>query len=224
MVQEFLDFLLHIDTHLDAVLRQYGSATYGLLALVIFLETGFVVTPFLPGDSLLFAAGALAARGTLDPVLLIVLLTVAAIAGDTVNYWIGTVVGPRVFRDGSRWFRKEHLDRAHRFYEAYGGITIVLARFLPVFRTFAPFVAGIARMTYWKFLAYNVSGGIAWVAAFTLGGYFFGNLPLVQRNFAFVIAGIVVISLLPAVVEAVRHRIRASSAGRARRAGHPPAD
>jgi len=190
---------------------------------VIFLETGVVVTPFLPGDSLLFAAGALAARGSLDRVLLIVVLAAAAIAGDTVNYWIGNFVGPRVFRGRSRWLRKDYLDRTHRFYETYGGITIVLARFVPIFRTFVPFVAGIGRMTYWRFLIYNVAGGVVWVTLFVLGGYLFGNLPVVRRNFTLVMAAIILLSLIPAVVEVLRHRSRSSSEDRGRRADHPPA-
>jgi len=222
-VRDLLDFILHLDTHLDALLSAYGALTYAVLFVVIFLETGVVVTPFLPGDSLLFAAGALAARGSLDRVLLIVVLAAAAIAGDTVNYWIGNFVGPRVFRGRSRWLRKDYLDRTHRFYETYGGITIVLARFVPIFRTFVPFVAGIGRMTYWRFLIYNVAGGVVWVTLFVLGGYLFGNLPVVRRNFTLVMAAIILLSLIPAVVEVLRHRSRSSSEDRGRRADHPPA-
>ncbi len=222
-LRDVLDFILHLDTHLDALLSAYGTLTYVVLFVVIFLETGVVVTPFLPGDSLLFAAGALAARGSLDRVLLIVVLAAAAIAGDTVNYWIGNFVGPRVFRGRSRWLRKDYLDRTHRFYETYGGITIVLARFVPIFRTFVPFVAGIGRMTYWRFLIYNVAGGVVWVTLFVLGGYLFGNLPVVRRNFTLVMAAIILLSLIPAVVEVLRHRSRSSSEDRGRRADHPPA-
>jgi len=222
-LRDVLDFILHLDTHLDALLSAYGALTYAVLFVVIFLETGVVVTPFLPGDSLLFAAGALAARGSLDRVLLIVVLAAAAIAGDTVNYWIGNFVGPRVFRGRSRWLRKDYLDRTHRFYETYGGITIVLARFVPIFRTFVPFVAGIGRMTYWRFLIYNVAGGVVWVTLFVLGGYLFGNLPVVRRNFTLVMAAIILLSLIPAVVEVLRHRSRSSSEDRGRRADHPPA-
>lgn len=222
-LRDLLDFILHLDTHLDALLSAYGALTYAVLFAVIFLETGVVVTPFLPGDSLLFAAGALSARGSLDRVLLIVVLSTAAIAGDTVNYWIGSFVGPRVFREGSRWLRKDYLDRTHRFYETYGGITIVLARFVPIFRTFVPFVAGIGRMTYWRFLIYNVAGGVVWVTMFVLGGYLFGNLPVVRRNFTLVMAAIIVLSLIPAVVEVLRHRSKASSEDRARRADRPRA-
>ncbi|HEU4797593.1 MAG TPA: DedA family protein [bacterium] len=222
-LRDLLDFILHLDTHLDALLSTYGALTYAVLFVVIFLETGVVVTPFLPGDSLLFAAGALAARGSLDRVLLIVVLAAAAIGGDTVNYWIGNFVGPRVFHGRSRWLRKDYLDRTHRFYETYGGITIVLARFVPIFRTFVPFVAGIGRMTYWRFLIYNVAGGVVWVTMFVLGGYLFGNLPVVRRNFTLVMGAIILLSLIPAVVEVLRHRAKASSADRGRRADRPPA-
>lgn len=212
-LREFLDIILHLDTHLDALLTSYGTLTYAVLFLVIFLETGLVVTPFLPGDSLLFAAGALAARGPLDVTWLMVLLSAAAILGDTVNYWIGNFMGPRVFRGQSRWLRRDYLDRAHQFYEKYGGITVVLARFLPIFRTFVPFVAGIGRMTYGRFLLYNVVGGIVWVVLFVLGGYLFGNLPVVRRNFTLVVLGIIFVSLIPAAVEVLRHRFRAPSEG-----------
>jgi membrane-associated protein len=222
-VRDLLDFILHLDTHLNALLSAYGALTYAVLFVVIFLETGVVVTPFLPGDSLLFAAGALAARGSLDRVMLVAALSAAAVLGDTVNYWIGSLIGPRVFRERSRWFRRDYLDRTHRFYETYGGITIVLARFVPIFRTFVPFVAGIGRMTYWRFLVYNVAGGVAWVTMFVLGGYLFGNLPVVRRNFTLVMAAIVLLSLIPAVVEVIRHRSRSSSEDRARRAGRPRA-
>ncbi len=220
MLQVLIDFVLHLDVHLDAALRQYGTLTYGLMFGIIFVETGFVVTPFLPGDSLLFAAGALAARGALDPAVLVAVLAAAAILGDTVNYWIGAIVGPRVFRaERSRLFRREHLERTHRFYETYGGITVVLARFLPIFRTFVPFVAGIGRMTYRRFLMYNVAGGLLWVALFVGGGFYFGNLPVVRENFTLVILAIIIISVLPAGVEALRHtraarRARASSTAR----------
>ncbi len=207
MLESILEFLLHLDQHIEAFIRQYGTWTYALLFAIIFAETGFVLTPFLPGDSLLFTVGALAARGSLNVGFLILLLAMAAIAGDTVNYWIGAAVGPRVFRaGGSRWLNRKHLDRTHQFYEKYGSITIVLARFVPIIRTFAPFVAGIGRMTYWRFLVYNVVGGIVWVLLFVLGGYFFGTLPVVRDNFTFVILAIIVISLVPPFLEFVRHR------------------
>lgn len=217
MIQTFLDILLHLDTHLDAVIRQYGVGTYILLFAVIFAETGLIATPFLPGDSLLFAAGTFAARGLLDLLILLAVLAGAAIAGDTVNYWIGNAVGPRVFRaEGARLFKREYLDRTHRFYEKYGGITIVLARFVPIIRTFAPFVAGIGRMAYGRFLLYNVLGGTLWVVLFVVTGYVFGNIPVVRRNFTLVILAIIVVSILPSVVELLRRR-RDQTASRSRR-------
>jgi len=202
---EALEFLLHIDRHIDALLAQYGAVTYALLAAVIFMETGLVVTPFLPGDSLLFASGALAARGALDWTWLVILLSASAVAGNAVNYSIGRAVGARAFRMNSRWIRREYLERTHQFYERYGGMTIVLTRFLPIFRTFAPFVAGIGRMGPLRFLGYNIAGGLLWVTLLVVGGYLFGNLPVVRRNFPLVVAGIIVVSVLPAVVEVVRH-------------------
>ncbi|MBI2122757.1 MAG: DedA family protein [Armatimonadetes bacterium] len=207
MLDTLLEFIFHLDRHIDAVVVQYGTFAYALLFAVIFAETGLVLTPFLPGDSLLFTVGALAARGSLNVAGLILLLAAAAIAGDTVNYWIGAAVGPRVFRAGrSRWLNPRHLDRTHQFYEKYGSMTIILARFVPIVRTFAPFVAGIGRMTYWRFLTYNVVGGIVWVVLFVLGGYFFGNLRVVRDNFTLVILAIIVISLVPPFIEFVRHR------------------
>lgn len=207
MLDTLLEFILHLDRHIDAVVVQYGTFAYALLFAVIFAETGLVLTPFLPGDSLLFTVGALAARGSLNVAGLILVLAAAAIAGDTVNYWIGAAVGPRVFRAGrSRWLNPRHLDRTHQFYEKYGSMTIILARFVPIVRTFAPFVAGIGRMTYWRFLTYNIVGGIVWVVLFVLGGYFFGNLPVVRDNFTIVILAIIIISLVPPVLEFVRHR------------------
>jgi membrane-associated protein len=216
MIEGFLEFLLHLDQHLDQLTQHYGTLTFAILFAVIFAETGLVVAPFLPGDSLLFAAGTLAARGSLDVTALVVLLALAAILGDTVNYWIGAAVGPRVFaRTRSRLFNPEHLERTRRFYDRYGSITIVLARFLPIIRTFAPFMAGIARMQYGRFLLYNVLGGIVWVVLFVLGGYLFGNLPIVRRNFSLVIAAIIIISLLPAGLEALRRRRQPPPAGKA---------
>lgn len=208
-MQSLLELLLHLDRHLDLIIHQYGAWTYALLFLIVFAETGFVVTPFLPGDSLLFAAGTLAARGRIDPILLGVVLASAAIAGDTVNYWIGQTAGPTVFRqDRSRMFRREHLDRTQRFFERYGNMTIVLARFVPIVRTVAPFVAGMGRMSYGRFLFYNVAGGAAWVAIFVAVGYSFGNIPLVRRNFSLMIFAIIVLSVVPAVVEAWHRRSR----------------
>jgi membrane-associated protein len=209
LIKGFIEILLHLDTHLDLVIRNYGFWTYGILFLIIFLETGLVVTPFLPGDSLLFAGGTFAALGSLDVKWLIVLLTVAAIAGDTVNYWIGHASGPKVFnQERSRLFNKEYLHRTHQFYERYGGKTIIIARFVPIIRTFAPFVAGIGSMTYGRFIAYNVVGGIAWVVILVLGGYFFGNIPFVKHNFSLVIAAIIFLSILPGIIEFMRHRKR----------------
>jgi len=206
-IKGVIDFILHLDTHLSELIQSYGAWTYGILFVIIFCETGLVVTPFLPGDSLIFAAGAFAARGDLNVVLLFVLLSAAAILGDTVNYWIGKIIGPKVFhRENSRIFKKKYLDRTHTFYEKYGAETIIIARFVPIIRTFAPFVAGIGRMSYLKFLSYNVIGGIGWVALFTFGGYFFGNIPFVRKNFSLVIIAIIIISLIPAVLEVLRHR------------------
>jgi membrane-associated protein len=205
-----VDFLLHLDRHLAEAIRAYGAWTYGLLFAIVFLETGLVVTPFLPGDSLLFAAGSFAALGSLDLRLLFLLLSLAAVAGDTVNYAIGHYLGPKVFHyPKSRFFNPEHLRRTHVFYEKYGGKTIIIARFVPIVRTFAPFVAGIGAMSYPRFLSYNVLGGLLWVAVCLFAGYFFGNLPFVRKNFSLVILAIILISVLPAFVEYLRHRAQA---------------
>lgn len=207
LVHWFVDFFLHLDTHLAQVIQAYGTWTYALLFLIVFLETGLVVTPFLPGDSLLFAAGSFAALGALDVSALFLLLSVAAVLGDTANYAIGKYLGPKVFHfPKSRFFNPEHLRRTHDFYEKYGAKTIVIARFVPIVRTFAPFVAGIGKMSYPKFLAYNVAGGVLWVAVCVFAGYFFGNLPFVKKNFTLVILAIIFVSVLPAVVEFLRHR------------------
>ena len=203
-IRYLIDLFLHLDKHLGGILQTYGTWTYGILFVVIFLETGLVATPFLPGDSLLFAAGAFAALGALDVKVLLILLAAAAILGDTANYWIGRKVGPRVFKEDVRWLKREYLERSHRFYEKHGGKTIVLARFIPIIRTFAPFVAGIGTMSYPRFLAYNVFGGCLWVALFVLSGYFFGNLPVVREHFSLVILAIIVLSVMPLVYEVVR--------------------
>ncbi len=205
IILNFLDFILHLDTYLVSITQQYGVLTYGVLFFIIFAETGFVVTPFLPGDSLLFAAGALSAVGALNPFLLFVILGFAAIAGDTINYWLGYFVGPKVFssRD-SRFLNKKHLDRTHQFYEKHGGKTIILARFIPIIRTFAPFVAGIGKMTYLHFLSYNVVGGVAWIAIFVFAGFFFGNLPIVRQNFSLIIVAIILISVTPIVADILK--------------------
>jgi membrane-associated protein len=207
LVHWFVDFFLHLDRHLAEVIQAYGTWTYALLFTIVFLETGLVVTPLLPGDSLLFAAGTFAALGALDVGLLFVLLSVAAILGDTVNYAIGHYLGPKVFHfERSRFFNPDHLRKTHQFYEKYGGKTIIIARFVPIVRTFAPFVAGIGAMTYWRFLAYNVIGGVLWVTVCLFAGYFFGNIPVVKNNFSLAIIAIVILSVMPAVVEYVRHR------------------
>jgi len=204
IISNLIDFILHLDKHLAEIVSQYGVWTYALLFLIIFMETGFVITPFLPGDSLLFAAGTLASPAlneALNIWILIPLLILAAILGDTVNYWIGHYIGPRAFSGSVRFLKKEYLDRTHAFYEKHGGKTIILARFIPIIRTFAPFVAGIGAMSYPHFLLYNVVGAVAWVCLFTLGGYFFGRLPFVQENFSLVVIAIILISVLPAVYE-----------------------
>ena len=203
----FVDFFLHLDRHLDEIVRSFGSWAYAILFAIIFCETGLVVTPILPGDSLLFAVGAICALGSLDVWWCFLLLSAAAVLGDTVNYWIGNTIGPKVFHSStSRLLNREHLQRTHAFYEKHGGKTIIIARFMPIIRTFAPFVAGIGAMTYPKFIAYNVVGGVAWISAFVFGGYFFGNIPMVKRNFTVVIFTIVFISILPGIIEYVRHR------------------
>jgi membrane-associated protein len=209
-INYFIDLFLHLDQHLAAVLRDYGTWTYLILFGIIFCETGFVVMPFLPGDSLLFGAGALAVNAqlenTLNPHLLFLLLSVAGILGDTVNYWIGAVVGPRAFTGEVRFLKKEYLDRTHRFYERYGGKTIIIARFVPIVRTFAPFVAGIGAMSYGRFVVYNVVGAVAWVGLFVYGGYFFANIEFVKHNFPLVILAIIIVSVMPMVVELIRAR------------------
>jgi membrane-associated protein len=213
LLWSFLDVLLHLHDHLGAVIEQYGVWTYLILFLIVFCETGLVVTPILPGDSLLFIVGAFAALGALDLAVTIALLSAAAVAGDTVNYAIGYRVGPSVFRkERSRFFNPEYLDRTHRFYERHGAKTIVIARFVPIIRTFAPFVAGIGRMTYSRFLVYNVAGGVAWIVILVFGGYLFGNIEWVKRNLTLVILGIVALSMLPGVIEVLRQRRRSSSA------------
>lgn len=215
-LKHLIDIFLHLDRTLENVIGQYHTWTYLLLFAVIFCETGFVVTPFLPGDSLLFAAGAIAAlpRHTLNIWWLLIILCAAAILGDTANYWIGHFIGPRAFRkEDARFFKKKYLDQTHDFYEKYGGITIVLARFVPFVRTFAPFVAGVGSMSYLHFFAYNVIGGVAWVSLFLLAGYFFGTIPFVKHNFSYVIVVVVLISIVPLVVRYLMERKRRKRAG-----------
>jgi membrane-associated protein len=213
-MSHLIDVFLHLDMYLDTIIQQYGVWMYVILFVVVFLETGVVVTPFLPGDSLLFAAGALCARGDLVVGWLFLLLFLAAVLGDTVNYSIGHLVGPRAFHGQSRLFKREHLDRTHQFYERHGGKTIVLARFIPIIRTFAPFVAGIGRMSYGRFVTYNILGGLLWTVLFVFGGYYFGNQPLVKRNFTLVILAIIVLSLLPLAVEFIQNYRRKARAAR----------
>ncbi len=214
LVEKLVDFILHIDRHLAEIIAAYGLGTYAVLFAIIFVETGLVVMPFLPGDSLLFAAGAFCAKPEtgLSVHLMALLLFAAAVLGDTVNYWVGAKVGPAVFkREDSVWLRRKHLDRAHEFFEKYGGRAVILARFVPFVRTFVPFVAGVGRMTYARFLAYNVIGGFVWIYFFTYAGFLFGNQPFVQRNFKLVILAIIILSVVPIVFEFVRERSRRAS-------------
>ncbi|MFM8392738.1 MAG: DedA family protein, partial [Acidobacteriota bacterium] len=205
LIKYLIDFILHLDKHLVELVAQYGIWTYAILFLIIFCETGLVVTPFLPGDSLIFAVGALAAKEALNLYWVSGLMIVAAILGDTLNYWIGYKIGPKIFAsDKSRWLNRQHLDRTHQFYEKYGGKTIIIARFMPIIRTFAPFVAGIGRMSYGRFIVYNIAGGILWIVLFIVAGYLFGNIPIVKRNFTLVIFGIIIVSVLPGVIEYLR--------------------
>jgi membrane-associated protein len=199
-----VDFVLHVDVYLEQIISNYGGWTYGLLFFVIFMETGFVVTPFLPGDSLIFAASTFAARGALNPWLMFGLLSIAAVLGDSVNYWIGHRIGKRAYTGEIKWIKKEYMERTHAFFEKHGGKTIFLARFVPIIRTFTPFVAGVSRMSYGFFFRWNVIGGLVWVATFTMLGYFFGNIAFVQKNFELVIVAIILISLVPAVVEGIK--------------------
>lgn len=206
LLHQFVDIILHLDQHLNGWITLFGPGIYLLLFFVIFAETGVVIAPFLPGDSLLFALGALTAvdNAYLDLTILLLSLNVAAILGDAANYSIGRLIGPKVFRDGSRFLKKEHLDKAHVFYEKHGGKAIIIARFAPILRTFAPFVAGIARMSYRHFAAYNVVGGLLWVSSFLLAGRFFGNIPQVKSNFHIVIVAIIIVSLMPVFIEYMR--------------------
>jgi membrane-associated protein len=209
LVKYGLDIIIHLDKHLGLVIQHYGFWTHLLLFVILFCETGLVITPFLPGDSLLFAAGAFAALGSLDLTWLAFSLPLAAMIGDSSNYWIGRIIGPKVFSGGnSRLLNRNHLERTHEFYLKYGGKTVIIARFMPIVRTFAPFVAGVGAMAYRRFILYSIGGSIGWVLIFVLGGYFFGNIPVVKANFTLVILAIIVISLLPGIIEYVRGRRR----------------
>ncbi len=207
LVTLLIDVLLNLDDHLQALVAAHGAWIYLILFLIVFCETGLVVTPFLPGDSLLFVAGTVAAAGGMDIHLLVLLLIIAAILGDAVNYWVGHYIGPRIFSHSeSRWLNPKHLQRAHDFYEKYGGKTIIIARFVPIVRTYAPFVAGAASMTYAKFALFNVTGAVLWVTSLGYAGYFFGNLPFIKNNLTLVIIGIIILSILPGVIEILRNR------------------
>jgi membrane-associated protein len=206
LIKGFIDLFLHLDQHLNQIITDYGFWTYLILFMIIFVETGLVVMPFLPGDSLLFAAGTFAALGSLNLWLLIVLLFIAAFLGDTLNYFIGNFIGPKVFSKDYRFLKKEHLVKTQQFYEKHGGKTIIFARFMPIIRTFAPFIAGVGTMNYKKFLSYNIIGGILWIAGFTLLGYLFGNIPAVKKNFTLVIFGIILLSMTPPLIEYLRSK------------------
>ncbi len=213
-VAQFFDLVLHLDKYLVILVQSYGAWVYGILFVIIFCETGFVVTPFLPGDSLLFVAGTVAAAGGMDPVTLTAVLVAAALCGDNANYWIGRFLGPRVFRfEGGRWLKRENLDRTHAFMERHGPKAIVIARFVPIVRTFVPFVCGIGRLTYLRFLGFSLLGALLWVGLLIPAGYFFGNLPVVKGNLSMVILLIVGLSLLPGVLEYLKHRRGAASPG-----------
>jgi len=201
LLTNFIDFILHLDKYLSVIIQNYGAFTYLLLFLIVFAETGLVITPFLPGDSLLFAAGTFAAIGSLNVWILFAILALAAILGDTINYSIGKYLGSKAFKKYPKIFRKQYLDKTHNFYEKHGNKTIVLARFVPIVRTFAPFVAGVGKMKYLNFLLYNIVGGLVWVALFVFGGYYFGNIPAVKNNFSLVIIVIIILSFMPIVWE-----------------------
>ena len=205
LLLHFVDLILHLDKYLDVMIRQYGTLVYGILFVIIFVETGLVIMPFLPGDSLLFIAGAFAATGALSLPLLIVVLIVAAVLGNTSNYWIGRRIGPRVFKwENSRFFNRNAFNKAHAFYEKYGAVTIIVTRFLPFLRTFSPFVAGVAAMTHARFQLYNITGGVLWILSLSVAGYWFGNIPWIKDNLTLIILALIIIPGLPALVVAVR--------------------
>lgn len=206
-IQKFIDIILHIDKYLNVIIQNFGVWTYVVLFLIIFCETGLVIMPFLPGDSFLFATGAIAALGSLNILTLFILFYLAAVIGDTVNYHIGKKIGSKVFeKENLKYINKEHLKKAHAFYDKHGAITIVLARFIPIIRTFAPFVAGIGEMSYLKFISYNMFGGLLWVSLFLFGGYFFGNLPFIRNNLSFVMIAIIIISIIPAIIGVINEK------------------
>lgn len=223
LLKAAIDFFLHLDRHLSEIIAQYGTWTYAILAGILFAETGLVVTPLLPGDSLLFAAGTFAALGSLDPVVLNVLLFGAVIAGDNVNYWIGRYIGPRAFTSNSRLFRRKYLERTQDFFVRHGGKTIIMARFVPIVRTFTPFVAGIGEMRYPRFLAYSLLGAAIWVSGFVWAGYFFGNLPVVRENFGLVVIGIIGLSVVPVIAGMVRERAGTRQSGDGKSGHRQPA-
>ena len=212
LLKDFIDLFLHLDTHLSELIAAYGTWTYAILFLIIFCETGLVVTPFLPGDSLLFAAGTFAGMGDLHPGLLFLLLFTASVLGDSTNYWVGRYIGPRAFSGNIRFLKREYLDKTHDFYDRHGRKTVILARFLPIIRTFAPFVAGVGQMPYSRFVSMSLAGSAAWVGLFVGAGYFFGNLQVVREHFSLVVMGIIAISLLPIVIEWAKSTLRRSPA------------
>lgn len=217
IINFLIDFVLHMDVHLDMIISQIGIWTYVVLFVVIFIETGLVVTPFLPGDSLLFASGAIAALGTLNPLILFGTLALAAVLGDTVNYWIGHYIGPRAFTENSRFLKREYLERTQAFYDKHGGKTIFLARFIPIIRTFAPFVAGIGKMRYGYFITYNIVGGITWTGVFIFLGYFFGQVPFVRDHFSLLVIALVLIPGIPALVEVFKMRAHSRAKAKAQK-------
>jgi membrane-associated protein len=213
LLLSFWDLIVHLDKHLAMLVQNYGPWIYAILFAIIFCETGLVITPFLPGDSLLFIAGALAATGGMDVHIVVVVLIIAAVLGDAVNYQVGAWLGPRIFKDdNARYLKKAHLDKAHAFYEKWGGAAIILARFTPFLRTYVPFVAGMSRMSYRKFALYNITGGVVWVASLTYLGYFFGNIPWVKANQGFMVIGIVIVSLIPVLIGVIKSRTSTKSA------------
>ena len=206
LVHQLIDFIAHIDQYLQQWVQEYDNLTYLILALIVFCETGLVFTPFLPGDSLLFAAGALAGAGSLSLGLLIIILFAAAFAGDNTNYFVGNFIGHKIINAKRQFIKKEYLERTHSFYEKHGGKTVIIARFMPIIRTFAPFVAGLGSMTYRRFILFSIAGNLLWIISFTTIGYLFGNIPVVKQNFTLVVFGIIILSLLPMIIAYLKHR------------------